>query len=212
MAMKSILIVEDETLVAQSLAQIVMRKMSELIETCDVVQTAAAALKAMAEKHYDLVLVDVRLPDTNGFEVAKVIRKLYRPNTRILMLSAHCTPYICHQLKNIKVDGFVHKLESMEVLVDAIQTTLRKRKSFCSNYTEELEKLEADEFSFDKMLGRREIEVLQYLVRGMRDSEVAAKMDIAPRTVEAHRYNMLKKLKLQDRTALLEYANEVGIF
>lgn len=209
--MKNILIVEDETLVAQSLAQIVLRKLADLVTVCDLAPSAEEAMQTMAKTGYDLALIDVRLPDMTGMDLAKYVRQCH-PKTRILMISALCTPFICHQLTRLKVDGFVHKLESMENLVTAIRCVLGGEASFCPNFIQENLRLKSDDLSFAKVLGGRELQVLQHFVAGLRDSDIADKMDISVRTVETHRYNMIKKLGLSDKADLRQYAQEMGIF
>ncbi|MFC1467726.1 response regulator [Verrucomicrobiota bacterium] len=209
--MKNILIVEDETLVAQGLAQIVRRKMNETVSGVDLAQSAEDCIANMGDKEYDLVLIDIRLPDMTGPELAEYVRQ-HHPKTRILMISALCTPFICYQLTRLKVDGFVHKLESMETFVNAISSVLAGEPSFCSNFIAENRRLNTVENSFTKLLGDRELQVLQYFVTGMRDSDIAERMNISVRTVETHRYNMLKKLDLPDKAALRQYAEDMGIF
>lgn len=209
--MQNILIIEDETLVAQSLAQIVTRKLQDLIDECQIALSAKDCMAAMANKDYDLVLIDVRLPDMSGPELAKYVRQCH-PKTKILMISALCTPFICYQLSRLKVDGFVHKLEDMDTLVAAITKVLNGQSSFCTNFIEENRRLNTEENSFTKLLGGRELQVLQHFVNGMRDSDIAEKMNISVRTVETHRYNMIKKLGLPDKSALLQYAKDMGIF
>lgn len=209
--MNKILIIEDETLVAQSLAQIIMRKLKDRIDVCEIAYTAQSGITALTSLEYDLALIDVRLPDMTGLELVKYVRHAH-PKTRILMMSALCTPYICYHLTQLKVDGFVHKLESMETLVKAICDVLDGAPSFCGNFIEEKRRLTADDQSFSKLLGGRELQVLQHFVRGMRDSDIAAEMNISVRTVETHRYNMIKKLGLSDKAALYQYAKDMGIF
>jgi DNA-binding NarL/FixJ family response regulator len=208
--MKKILIVEDETLVAQSLAQIVLRQLKDVIDTCDVAHNANDALNMLAKTNYDLALLDVRLPDISGPELAENLRTNY-PETRILMLSAICTPFLCYQLTRLKIDGFAHKLESMENLEKAIRIVLSGESSFCANFIEEHRRLNVDANAFTKLLGDRELQVLQYFMRGLRDTEIAEKMNISVRTVETHRYNTIKKLGLADKAALRYYANDMGI-
>jgi DNA-binding NarL/FixJ family response regulator len=209
-AMKKILIVEDETLVAQSLAQIVLRQLKDVIDTCDVAHNANEALHLLEKNSYDLALLDVRLPDISGTELAGNLRANY-PKTRILMLSALCSPFLCYQLTRLKIDGFAHKLESMENLEKAIRTVLNGEVSFCANFIDEHRRLNVDENAFTKLLGDRELEVLQHFVRGLRDTEIAETMNISVRTVETHRYNMIKKLGLADKAALRYYAKDMGI-
>lgn len=209
--MKKILIIEDETLVAQSLGHLVARKLKDVVDTCDIAYCAAEALDAVEQTKYDLVLIDIRLPDMTGTELAVQVR-LHHPKIRILMISALCTPFICYQLTQLKVDGFIHKLDTMDHLVAAIVQVLDGTPSFCSNFIEERNRLLANDQSFDKVLGSRELQVLQLFVRGHRDSDIADQMNISVRTVETHRYNMIKKLGLIDKTALRYYAEDMGIF
>jgi two-component system NarL family response regulator len=173
------------------------------------------ALRLVRSLKPDMVLLDVAMPEMNGFETAARIRTRF-PGTRILALSAHDDKRYVLGMLNAGVAGYVSKNSAGKELVQAIRTVAAGRSYLgpelagaviggmhdirTGGGTSEL-----------KSLGRREREVLQLLAEGHRSADIAARLSIAVATVMAHRRNLMRKLNLHSVSELTKFALREGL-
>lgn len=158
---------------------------------------------------WDLVILDIGLPDLDGLEVLKEVKRL-RPDQRVLMLSLQPEEQYAVRALKAQAAGYVSKTRAAEDLVAAIQTILDGRtyvsptlaEYLARNVTRRLDG--ADESA----LSDRELQVLSLLGRGKSVSQIGEQLSLSVKTVSTYRANLLRKLGLTTTGELIRYAIE----
>jgi DNA-binding NarL/FixJ family response regulator len=168
------------------------------------------AVQVVRDTQPDLVLLDLHLPNLNGFGVIKAIRK-DSPDSKVLVLSSHCDEYTVYNAERAAVNGFVDKnTNTVETLKSAIAAIARGEAWFSKPFLQIQAKRHRDPQSFDRLLTKRESAVLTLIGQSMTDVEIGKRLDISWQTVEKHRFNLLKKLELEGTAELARYARDHG--
>lgn len=154
----------------------------------------------------DLVVLDVRMPDGDGFDVARRISQT-RPETKIMFLSMHSEPKVVKRAIDSGAQGYLSKRAPMEELLLAIRTILNGGKYIGSRMQAPADEQPAAE----GMLTERQIEVLRLISQGCSAKEIASKLNISVRTAEFHRAAIMDRLKLHSTAMMTRYAVERGI-
>lgn len=168
------------------------------------------AVAVVAETRPDLVLLDLHLPSLDGFGVVQAIR-MRSPQVKILILSSHCDEYTVFRSERMRVQGFVDKnTNSVGMLQEAIRAVGQGKVWFSAAFQKAKASRLHDPRSFDKLLTERERDILALVGLPLSDAEISAELGIAAETVEKHRFNILRKLELQNTTELVRYARDHG--
>ncbi len=157
----------------------------------------------------DLLLFDIRLPDGNAITFLEEMSR-ERVEIPVLLCSASSEDYTIHRVSTTFALGFVHKNESPEVLLTAIQTVAAGKPYFSPQFTAQKKNLDGDPSSFTKLLTPREREVLQIIGNGSTDAEAAAELGGKENTIATHRRNIMVKLQLHSAADLQAYALRTG--
>lgn len=164
----------------------------------------------------DVVLMDISLPDIDGFEATRQIKRI-RPQTAILALTMHESDEYFFEMLNAGASGYVPKKAAPTDLVAAIRVVHgggvflypSLAKSLVKDYLARLE-TGADRTDYDG-LTEREREVLTLIADGLSNQAIADRLVISTKTVERHRSNIMTKLNLHSRTELVKYAIRKGL-
>jgi len=173
------------------------------------------ALTIVASEQPDLLIVDIRMPHFTGIEVVEKIRQENNP-IKIVVLSMHeSEEYV---LKSIKAgaDGYLLKGSSKEEFLKALHTVANGGKYFSgdissilinqlTNGSTPLTPEKKPQLEEELFITKREKEILQLLLSGKGNKEIAEALEISKRTAEVHRFNLMKKLKVKN---LIELANK----
>lgn len=174
------------------------------------------AVKATNLLKPDVLVADLMMPGLNGLEVTRQARKL-SPHTKVILLSMYMDePYVIEALQN-GACGYVLKECDISDLVKAIHEAAAGRHYLSSPLSERAimaykEKTKGASLDLYHTLTTREREVLQLVVEGYANSQIAAKLFIGTRTVESHRANMMQKLSINSRADLMKYAVKKGLY
>ncbi|WP_342508210.1 response regulator transcription factor [Sporosarcina sp. FSL K6-2383] len=181
----------------------------------EVVATAADGLEAyslVAKHRPDLLLMDLSMPPGESGLIATGKIKEDFPETKILILTMYDDEeYLFHVLKN-GASGYVLKNSPDEELFDAIRIVYEGgtyiHPTMATSLVREFVKKDGDGIETDpyKILSKREIEVLPLVAKGYGNKEIAEKLYISVKTVEAHKSKIMEKLQLKSRPELVEYA------
>jgi DNA-binding NarL/FixJ family response regulator len=165
---------------------------------------ATEGLSLVREHKPDVLLLDVRLPDMSGVEMARQVRAL-QPNTAILVLTGHDEVGYARALRHIGVRGYLSKTASGEEIVAAVRAVALGQPTFhgAAAQTESEEAIDP--------LTDREQEVLNLLVRGLRNAEIAERLATSVKTAEFHVGRLLHKLKARSRSEAILRAQELGL-
>jgi len=202
-----LLIADDHAIVRQGLRRIVA-------DTGDITVEGEAdgGLQVLRELRarpdgYDVVLLDISMPDRNGLEVLKQIRREF-PRLQVIILTMHAEDEVGVRALKGGAAGFVSKQSAPTELVSAVRQVAAGRKYISPALAEELANhVSSDERAQDhRALSTREYQTLCLLASGKTLSEVAAKMALSPKTVSVYRSRLLEKLGLRNNAELTHYA------
>ncbi len=205
----TILLVDDHKLIRDSWAFILNSdsRFTVIGET----SSGEEAIEIASEKRPQIILMDVNMTPINGFDATKQIHKI-SPESRIIAVSMHTMPAYAKRMIQLGAMGYVTKNSSKEEMVTAIIEVNNGKKYICEEVKAILAEQEMDENSDElNNLSRREIDIIKLIKEGHSSKEIALQLDISLKTVEVHRYNILKKLKLKNTAALVNYINTKGL-
>ena len=202
-----IFIVDDHTLLRQAW------KMALTLDTSFTVVGEAGngedAVKMVPKLKPDVVTMDINLPGINGIEATKQVKRML-PGVKVLGISLHNQPSYARKMMQAGAMGYVTKNSSKEEMFKAITEIHEGRKYICQEIKNILSSQLVDEEedrSKIEALSLREIEIIRHIVKGSSSKQIAQELFISVKTVEVHRYNILKKLKLKNAAALVNFIN-----
>ncbi len=200
-----VLIVDDHPLVREVLKLILEDGSGMLI--ADEAGTKAEALQKICENDYDVVLLDLRMPDSGGLEGLKEI-KMQRPSLPVLVISVYPEEEYGVRALRSGAAGYVNKQEAVNELTMAIRTVISGKKYIGPTMAEKLA-LSLDE-TLDKKphesLSNREFEVMLLIASGKRLKGIADKLSLSIKTVSTYRTRILEKMNLESNAELIRYA------
>ncbi len=174
-------------------------------------------IELLEKKSVDVVLLDINMPGMNGFEAAKIIVKKF-PSVKIIALSMFLEKEYIQELIDIGVSGYILKNTRIQELEKAIILVASGKKYFSNDVGLKLLNAQTNSeypqgFLLEQSHGltEREIDVLKLIVQENTTSEIAEKLFISVHTVETHRKNLIKKVKVKNIAGLVKYAVQNGI-
>jgi len=207
----TILLVDDHKLIRESWSFIL--NSDSRFQVIGETSNAEEAVEIAKEKRPKIVLMDINMTPVNGFEATKLVRK-FSPGARIIGISMHSMPAYARRMLQMGAMGYVTKNSSKDELLTAITEVSEGRKYVCEevkNILAQQELVEEGGPPDMNVLSRRELDIVQLIKEGMSSKEIALKLDISLKTVEVHRYNILKKLSLKNTAALVNFINAHGL-
>ena len=200
---------EDQRLIRELLAGVLAREAD--FQIVAEAGTGREAIALAQSTRPDIVVLDISLPDLNGMEVARALRKA-QPKLAILALSIHEEPYFVQEMLRAGADGYVVKSAAVRELVQAIRTVSQGSMYLSPAITRQaVGRSPAFLSGAAARLSAREREVLILIANGQTSAEIAAKLSISAGTVEAHRRNIMTKLGLHTIAELTKYAVREGL-
>ena len=207
-------LVEDHELVRKGVRSII-----DLDPSIDIIgeyDRASKAIEAMNGGDMpDIILMDISMPEMTGLEASKLIGDKY-PDVKIIILSMYKDEEYVMEGLNFNIAGYVVKDSVADEILVAIEKVNDGGKFFSrevidtalNSYKEiKKEKKKAESVQLTK----REIEVLNDISDGLKSQEIAEKLFISERTVEAHRGNIMKKLHAKNMAELIKKAMNLGL-
>lgn len=161
----------------------------------------------------DIVILDISMPVLNGFESARLIKKVL-PATKIIFLSQHLNPaYLKHALK-AGAAGYVLKSGAREELHQAIDSVLHGKTYITPSFGEDIRSQmlnRSGEIADEEELTDRQREILQLIVQGKANKEIADIIHISIKTVEFHRARIMSRLGVRTVAELTKVALQQGL-
>lgn len=202
------MLVDDHQTVRQGL-----RALFQTVPNANIVHEASdgdAAIDALRHVAPDLLVVDLSMPKVNGLTL---MRQLHysRRHTKIIVLSRYRETGYVREAFAAGARGYVLKQSPFDELRRAIDAVLRGERHLDGAFTQPVG---ADEsgIGVTPLLTDRETEVLRRAALGHSNKEIGDVLDIAVKTVEAHKAHAMKKLGLMNRRHLIKYAALQGWF
>ncbi len=203
-----ILIVDDHPIARQGLAQLINEE-PDLVVSWQA-ESAEKALQLISTDTPDLAIIDISLRDSSGLELVKNI-KAQAAGVPILVFSMHEESFFAERALQAGALGYLTKQEPTESILVAIRRILNGDIYLSDQMTSWLLKKAGGNRagllqSPIRVLSDRELEMFQLFGRGKSPREIAASLHLSPKTVETHRSNILRKLKLKNAVELVRYA------
>ncbi|MCH9716538.1 MAG: response regulator [Gammaproteobacteria bacterium] len=209
--MITVLIVDDHEFVRMGI-----RLLLEHAENVDVIAEAEdgdAALKAVKLHNPDVVLLDMKMPGMDGWEVTRRLKKI-KPNIHIIVLTATTTDPLPTRLLQLGAMGYLTKDSAAEEMLQAIQKVSKGERYLSAEIAQKiaLSSLNPTEISPLDDLSEREMQVMLMITRGLAVNQIAKKLFLSPKTVGTYRYRMFEKLGIKNDVALMHLALKHGVF
>jgi len=204
---KRIVVVDDHASIRDMLVWILMREAG--YEVIGEAGSGIEALKVCGRCRPDLLILDLVLPCLSGIEVLRRVRKEL-PRTRVLIYSGTGNPTMVKEALRERPHGYVEKLEGLRILRRAIETVTDGGRYF-NAATSQLLRETVGTGAGECKLSRREREVLQMVAEGRSSKQISGLLNVALKTVENHRANLMAKLDMHDVASLTRYAAGRGM-
>jgi two-component system invasion response regulator UvrY len=204
-----ILIVDDHTLIRETWSFILNKDPDfQVIGECG---TAEEAIEVAKKLRPDIVILDISLPGMNGLEATPQFCKFY-PGIKVLGVSLHTQPTYARQMIINGAMGYITKNSSRNEMSLALKEIYAGRKYICeeirNSITEQVINKESKRVKGVNDLSPKELKIVGLIKKGYSSKEIAEALFISSKTVEVHRYNMLKKLNLKNTAALVDFINK----
>lgn len=229
----NVVIVDDNEIVRQGVKKLLSR--DTRIRVVGEAVSSDEAILLISELQPDVALTDIRLQHGTGIDVSRAARNV-APNTRVLFLSAYDDDQYVRSAMKLGVSGYLLKTASAKELTRAIHDAVDGQLVFsplisdkvkillqkasiggCSEVSagtrrnKKNRKETTNMLSNDANLTSREMEVLEHIALGLRNSEIASAMGISPKTVEAHIDHILLKLGARSRIEAVLWSLQSGL-
>jgi len=209
MAKIRVLLTDDHTLFRQGVRTLIGAEPD--LEVAGEAANAGEAIAKAAELRPDMVLLDIGMPGLSSFEAARQIRK-ERPETKVVFLTMYDDEDYLSECMEVGANGYVLKDSPAEQLVSAIREVQRGGSYLSPRMLSHL----VNDFRLQMhgdarvtrfgSLTKREREILKLLAEGNSVKEIACSLDLSVKTVEAHKFNLMRKLDLHNKAQLVQYA------
>ena len=205
-----ILVADDHDIIRLGLKQLLTaRKDWEVVAEA---KNGREAVALTAEHKPDVVVMDISMPELNGLEAVRRIRKEH-PRTEVVVLTLHFSDQLVHEIVEAGARAYITKSDADRDLVAAVEALANHRSYFTAKASEMvLNKFRKGEPKPDapreyrSRLTAREREIVQLLAEGRSSKEVAVALGISVKTAETHRANIMRKLELHSVSELVRYA------
>ncbi len=203
-----ILIVDDHPLVRQGLIGLLSTQDDFMV--CGEASGIAEAQQVADAEHPDVAIIDITLEDGSGIELIKDFHASF-PDMKLLVLSMHDELVFAERALRAGAVGYVNKQEVSRSIVRAIREILNGKMYLSQRATERMVQLAVGSKSHGgqspvERLTDREIEIFQMIGQGLTTRQIAGKLGLSPKTVDAHRERIKQRLELKNVTELTKHA------
>jgi DNA-binding NarL/FixJ family response regulator len=205
-----ILIADDHELVRKGLRTVLESQPGWNV--CGEAVNGRQAVELARELEPDVIVLDVTMPELNGLEATRQIRKAL-PKAEVLILTMHESDQLVGEVLAAGARGYILKADTSRLLVAALEALAQHRPFFTGAASEVVlggylrpgQPARNDSRELPRLTAR-EREIVQLLAEGKSNKEVAVALGVSVKTVDAHRANVMHKLNLHSVTALVRYA------
>ena len=205
-----LLLADDHRLVAEGLKSLLTPE----FELVDVVEDGRALVTAAKKLRPDVIVADITMPHLNGLDALALLKK-DNPAVKVVFLTMHKDVAYARRALDLGASGFVLKHSAPAELTGAIRAALAGKTYLTPALAGDvLQAMKRDPEQVSNPVARltpRQREILQLLAEGHSAKAIGAALDISPRTVEFHKYQMMESLGLHATAELVHFANKHGI-
>lgn len=208
--MLRVVIADDHPVVLKGLKDIILESFADA--TIDEASKGYELMQKVHNNHYDLVLLDISLPDIHGLEVLKEIKRK-KPSLPVLIISMY--PEEDYAVRAIRAGarGYVTKRTASDELVEAVRKILSGKRYVAPDFAQKmLLDFESDaEKPAHEGLSTRELQVISRIGKGKATKEIAEELHVSANTVRTYRTRILEKTGLRGTSELIHYALTHGL-
>jgi two-component system response regulator NreC len=202
-----ILICDDHTLFVEGVKAMLRNEAS--LEVVGEARDGRRAVELVKQLKPDVILMDVSMPDMNGFDATRRVHD-FDANAKVLILTMHDEEELVARCLEAGAAGYIMKDAPAAQLLYAIETVQNGERYLSPNVLKKVmdgyvKNTNRPQTSYDRLTSR-EREILKLLAEGLTVKEIAVRLNLSVKTVEAHKHNMMKKIDVHDRTELVKYA------
>jgi DNA-binding NarL/FixJ family response regulator len=205
--MITVVIADDHIIFRQGLLKLLQS--AEDIEVVADTGSPNEALHLIVEKMPDVAILDISMPVLSGIELLKEIEKK-KICTKIVFLTMHNDSLTAKKAIQSNAAGYVLKDDAFEDLLYAVRAVASGGTFISPSISDKILKRKADDGE-DRLLTRRECEVLRLIASGATNKKIADALSISVKTVETHRTRILQKLDAHSTAELVRYAIKTGL-
>ena len=198
----TVLIADDHAIVKEGLVGL----LKERFDVVGAVGDGQLLVEAAKRLQPDVIVTDISMPGLSGLDVLGRL-KSERLTSKVIVLTMHNDADLATQAIRAGAAGFILKLSAGEELVTAIEQVMEGRVYLTPMMTRDVMARMAVPAS-EPQLTARQRDVLRHILKGQRMKEIAAALDLSPRTIETHKYEMMEALGVHSTTELVKYAIE----
>lgn len=204
---RKVLIVEDHPIVSDSLFRLISEAFENVI--CIRAATGAKGLSYLNSNRFDIILLDINLPDFSGIEFCAMALARF-PDLKVLVVTSLAQRHVIEKAVEAGVRGFVLKTADIKDITEGISRVMEGDYYFGAGVKELMEGRSVSGTS-DPVITRREAEILRLIADGFTNQEIAEKLFISTSTVDSHRKNLLIKFDAKNTAALVKTAISRGV-
>jgi DNA-binding NarL/FixJ family response regulator len=205
-----ILIADDHAIVRAGLKQFIADQLD--MEVAGEAATGAETIALVRTQEFDIVLLDISMPDKNGIDTLKAIKHI-KPELPVLILSAHAEEQYAVNLLRAGASGYINKETASTQLVGAVRTAVQGRKYVSPTLAQVL--AEGISGNGDEplhgSLSQREFQIFCKLAGGQAVSQIADELHLSVKTVSTYRTRVLEKMGMKSNADLTYYAVKNGL-
>ena len=203
-------LIEDETMFRQ-LILLTLGKVKDL-QVVGEFGMGQPGLEYCLREKPDMLVVDLMLPDINGLEIAREVRRMV-PEMKILVITAHPSERLPAELMMLGVNGYVDKTEPIEYVLSAVETVRSGGMFFASRVRGKggAAAMLPSRPPLVVPLTERELEIAKLVAAGHMSKEIAAQLNLSVRTVEKHRANIMEKVGVREVASLTRWCIQAGL-
>ena len=203
--MRKILLVDDHKIVLQGLRNLIALESD--LEVADAATSGAEALSLIRKNAYDIVVLDISMPDKNGVDTLRDLKHI-APDLPVLVLSGYAEEQYALNLMRSGCKGYLSKDADADEIILAIRTIAQGKRYISSQLAELMtnELSHPSEKQLHELLSEREFQVFFKLASGSTPTEIAEELHISIKTVSTYRTRILEKMSLKTNADLTYYA------
>lgn len=213
----SVLVVDDHPLYRNGIKRILNN--IDFVTKCDEAENGKDCIEKLKQTHYDIILLDLQMPEMDGVEAAGLIKKDF-PRSKIIILTMSDSKRQMIELLDMGVLGYVLKstdeLELTEAILrvsEGVQYLSKEVDDVWTRFLGNKSKFERNYNKNEKVdLSEREKEIIRMICKQMSTQEIADKLSLSNNTVKTHRNHIMKKLETDNVVGIAIYAVRAGIF
>ena len=202
-----LIIADDHELFRSGLAELLKKH-----DDIKIVKSVADGFEFMdiinSQFEADIVLLDITMPNMDGFQVLKELKTL-SSNIKPIVISMHSDGNYIAKCAKMGAYGYLLKNTDESELIFSIRTVYKGKKYFSSEISEKMINFMSTQSVSENVLSNKEFEILGLISKGLTTKEIATRLFVSSRTIETHRTNILKKLEVKNTAELIKKATEI---